>query len=637
METEDENWLDKLDYALEEKSRANLGEVIDELAEEGILYIDDINDKNNLYHLFKSSKQTGLCDRLKKYLNFDIDAFSDENKNEKLCFIKYIFLIEQDFPLIKIFSNPTLAEINVHNQLKQRNYDENLYNIALKIRSKISDNYADTIDRGFYEIAEDWMGLCSEIFNMISDAYFQENQRKGSIRRAKRNELLNNVSKNNKNLDIIQTVLTNIKNNTKCSQKENHTSLKDEVKKLVSDLYAEEETANQSTVQTQSGSDKIYNIVQYLYDSFSAFKNKIETDKIINIKYRNGIFETFYNLFNKYYVMRLFSDAKMGIDFNHIKESADVQKFFFNYADRAVKYETLEKMQKILSGRSRKGSFEELFTIEKTICIIREGVTVDINDADIRFALKHLRTVMDWWMPDKHDKTYVNIIAAVTVMQELAWIYHTKEKFTCQYNKHDDEKTFSAIIAKPESADRLAKIVIVNRLNYRFVANIGGVYAIENIQKIKCLISELVEIIMLYNNFKDAQVASYFIHTHLTDVIKMISEPPNTKEKFESLIYSYLLKNTSKIKTEDSMYLKRILHEDEAVLQKLAKSIAKDIDAYSVDWLQFVSERNVTDRISVRFFGDTKKGYIKILQLYIICKEYERKKLKELCLENCIL
>ena len=150
---EDKNWLDKLDYALEEKSRKNLGEVIDELAEEGVLYLpytDDITDKNNLYHLFKSSKQTGLYDRLKKYLKFDIDAFNDENKNEKLCFIKYIYLIENDFPLIKILSNPTLADINIHNQLKQRNYDENLRNIALKIRSKLLDKRADEIDKCFY-------------------------------------------------------------------------------------------------------------------------------------------------------------------------------------------------------------------------------------------------------------------------------------------------------------------------------------------------------------------------------------------------------------------------------------------------------------------------------------------------------
>ena len=73
------------------------------------------------------------------------------------------------------------------------------------------------------------------------------------------------------------------------------------------------------------------------------------------------------------------------------------------------------------------------------------------------------------------------------------------------------------------------------------------------------------------------------------------------------------------------------------MLQKLAKSIAKEIDTYSVDNFQFISEKNVTNRISIRFFGDTKKRYIKILQLYIIFQEYERRKLKELCLENCIL
>lgn len=783
---EDKSWLDRLDYALEEKSRKHLSEVIDELAEEGVLYLpytSNIADKNNLYHLFKSFRQTGLCDRLKKYLKFDIDAFNDKNKSEKLCFIKYIYLIENDFPLIKILSNPTLADINIHNQLKQRNYDENLHNIALKIRSRLSDKRADEIDKCFYEIAEDWTWLSSEIFNMISDAYFQENQRKGSIRRAKNSEFLNNISKNNQNVDIVAVVESIIKNEIKSSKKANYTSIRDEVKKFVSNQYADEEPVeydsfagtlksyseyietvistfkdfyhevfedidvveihhvmaelddvivqfrettnsflnnkqleqydyyisanpgileymqkldelvekikseytryiaelekfnfqdinmlysiqrnavnnifiiirtfismtdtekinkaiNQSAAHSQSNSDKIYNIVQYLCDSFSAFKNKIETDKITNIGYRNGVFESFYNLFNKYYVKMLFSDTKLRIDLNSLKESSDIQIFFSKYADSAVKYDTLNQMQKILSGRSRKGSFEELFFIEKMICLIREGVAVEINDADIRFALKHLRNVMDWWLPDKHDKTYVNIIAAVTVMQELAQIYHTKEKFTYQYNKHDDKKTFSAMIAKPVSADRLAKIVLVNRLHYRFVVNIGGAYAVQNIQKIKSLISELVEVIMLYNNFEDAQMASYFIHTHITDVIKTISEPPNTKEQFESLISSYLSKNISEIKIEDSIYLTRLLHENEVVLQKLAKSIAKDIDTYSVDDLQFISEKNVTDRIGIRLFCDTKKGYIKILQLYIICKNYEQKKLKELCLENCIL
>lgn len=268
---EDKSWLDRLDYALEEKSREHLSEVIDELAEEGVLYLpctSDIADKNNLYHLFKSSKQTGLYDRLKKYLKFDIDAFNDKNKSEKLCFIKYIYLIENDFPLIKILSNPTLADINIHNQLKQRNYEENLHNIALKIRSKLSDKRADEIDKCFYEIVEDWTWLSSEIFNMISDAYFQENQRKGSIRRAKNREFLNNISKNNQNVDIVAVVESIIKNEIKSSKKANYTSIRDEVKKFVSNQYADEEP-----VEYDSFAGTLKNYSEYIETVIATFKD----------------------------------------------------------------------------------------------------------------------------------------------------------------------------------------------------------------------------------------------------------------------------------------------------------------------------------------------------------------------------
>lgn len=126
----------------------------------------------------------------------------------------------------------------------------------------------------------------------------------------------------------------------------------------------------------------------------------------------------------------------------------------------------------------------------------------------MRFALKHLKTVAEWWMPDKLDDNYINVIAAITVMQELAYLYNTKLKYTYQYNKHDDPKPFSAIISKPDKADEMFKSVMTERLNERFMANIGGdVWS--KLHTIRESICSIIDVLISYANVDDAQMASY--------------------------------------------------------------------------------------------------------------------------------
>ena len=101
------NWYDDIDYALEETIRTKLSQVIDELKEEFYL---NIYTKNDVYHYFKNSKKTGIIDRAEKYLGLRFDelqAINEKEKSDALSLAKYLYLVEMNYPLLKVMSNPS--------------------------------------------------------------------------------------------------------------------------------------------------------------------------------------------------------------------------------------------------------------------------------------------------------------------------------------------------------------------------------------------------------------------------------------------------------------------------------------------------------------------------------------------------
>ena len=261
--------------------------------------------------------------------------------------------------------------------------------------------------------------------------------------------------------------------------------------------------------------------------------------------------------------------------------------------------------------------------------MIQEGVPVELKDADMRFALKHLKTVAEWWMPDKLDDNYINVIAAITVMQELAYLYNTKLKYTYQYNKHDDPKPFSAIISKPDKADEMFKSVMTERLNERFMANIGGdVWS--KLHTIRESICSIIDVLISYANVDDAQMASYALYGYAENVLKSVSVPQSTAELFIEAINANITCGVSVEAIEENCYLTRLLHEKEYDLLSAAAKIAKEWDKYALQGQMFIAIVNVGYSVSVKILADTSKGKIQILKLWNKMKPYELNKLSKL-------
>ncbi|MBO5163944.1 MAG: hypothetical protein J6B75_05790 [Ruminococcus sp.] len=816
-----ENRLDKITYALDNRFRSKLSEVIDELVHEGVIQIYngseendiDVNEKNAIYHTFKNPKKTGLLDRVEKYTGIRMDDFKKHGLREKsdmLCLIKYLYLVEYDFPLLKILSKPGLSDISIHSKKGDYNYKEELEKIAEGIRAKTPNEYADNCDKCYNEIAKDWMEIRSELLNLIVDAYFRENQKIGKIRQADREDFfrqlssetgenMNSESVGKKALDIIKTTIPDNKNQSSINEEAEklvtasselseegteteydsfvetmrtyveyadeavtdltsvyHNSFElnadSEIKEVLEyagisqktlrrTMYYDLKSAMQSLTALTSSfnideltdeedykisidpyvmkygenldsfaenirkvyerlvtqirqiddkdpiEEKIYseinslyhtllesanaiifaindliektdeeriksiiqeareetnveaildNIVDYLHQSISEFLNKIDRETISTLEYQDGVFGTFYGLINQYSVRCVFSNTDtVYANDTACRVSAIVQKFFSEYADRAVKFNTLDKMTKVLAGRAKKAEFEEAYAFSKIQSLVQSGVHNEITDADMRFAIKHLKTAIDWWLPDMRNEEYVNVIAAVTAMQELAYLYNTKLKYEYQYNGHDDKKTFSAIIAKPETADEMVKAILSSRLHYRFLVNIGGADCVEKLKDIRNMINDIVEALMLYHNFMDAQIASYFMYRHIRNIIMSISEPNVTEAQFLEMINSST-NNMKIVKIERSTLLTRLLHEGKATLQKLAGKIADQFNYYSERSESFVSVLKLNAEMGVTVFGDTENGLIRILQLSVINKEFEEKKLENLGLAKCL-
>lgn len=600
------DWLENVDHALEDIQRSKMSEVIAELRDE---YYLNVFMENDAYHLFKNIKKNGLFDRVEKYLGLRLDEFEKKENQEKsdfLSFAKFLYIVEYNFPLLKILSKPSMADIAVYGEKGERVDEDTILYLSQKLKARTTPGYADRCDACYYELLNDWLYIRSELTNCIIDAFFSLQQQDDI-----HYEIPQEIAY------VAAELLAKTKAKKTKEQKEGAIKLSESIK---SDRIKTDPHSSQK--------DNLSIIIEYIESEFDYIVQNIDEEYISDLPYNHGIFDTFYTCFDRYYVSSFFNDdpneASVGI-----KTSLDVENFFSLYADSAILFSHLEVVEKLLSGRTSKAELEQFYFLEKMKDMIQEGVPVELKDADIRFALKHLKTVARWWLPDKLDDNYINVVAAITVMQELAYLYNTKLKYTYQYNKHDDPKPFSAIISKPKNADEMFKSVMSERLNERFMANIGG-NVWSKLYAIRKSVCKIIDVLMSYVNVDDAQMASYALYGYVENILKSVSETTFTIEDFIRSINDNIICGVMVESLEESGYLTRLLHEKEHDLLNAAVKIANEWDKYALQGQMFIAIVNVSASVSMKILADTAKGKIKILELWNRMKPYELNKLSQL-------
>lgn len=278
-----ENWYDEIDYALEEKSRTKLRELIDELKKE---YYLNIEDKNDAYHSFKNSQKTGIIDRAEKYLGLRLEDFQDKNKKEKsdfLCLVKYLYLVESYIPLLKILSKPSMDAIEVESVKSDGTDIETVEIIFDKIKKRTTSGYADRCKECYKKIFFDWLDIRELILKFIADGYIlilsQHHIEKTPDEYKDIARFLEEKWKPYKTEDKIETIKNIVALGQLNNNKDDNTNLK----------------------------GSISNITNVIVTSLADVINTADKDYIKRMPYTYGVFDTFYACYWRYYTSRFFN------------------------------------------------------------------------------------------------------------------------------------------------------------------------------------------------------------------------------------------------------------------------------------------------------------------------------------------
>ncbi|GEM_PF-5177599 len=610
------DWLEDAEHALEEVHRSKLSEVITELRNE--YYLNVLMD-NDAYHLFRNTRKNGLLDKVEKILSLRLDEFEIKNEQEKsdlLSLAKFLYIVETNCPLLKVLSKPSMADVIIYGEKSDVLDEDTLLCLMEKIKTRTTPGYADRCNNCYYEILNDWWYINSELTSLIVKAYFQ-------IYDQEKNDAPQAYTK------LTQAVKERIKDK-KIKDGNEFESIIIEALKTLSREEVEQfrSFALSSSADRFHTKDKISEVIEYIESNLDYIVQSIDKEYIKKLPYYYGVFDTFYACFNRYYVVRAFSDipneANVGI-----RTSPYSERSFSQRVEKTMPFSDLKIVEKLLSGRIPKEDYRLVYVQKENMDLIYDGVPIELRDSDIRFALKHLKTVANWWLPDMLDDEKINISVAITVIQELAYLYKTKLKYTYQYNKHDDSKPFSAIISKPEKADDMFKSVMIERLNERFLANMGSDEwkRLHNMSKKVC---EIVNILMSYTNVDDAQMASYVLNMHFKSIIKSCCKAQFNVDWLIEAINDRITCGVLVEKITDNNFLNRIFHEKQEDLLNTASKIARNWNEHIETGDAFVSTINVNDSICIEIFAIPKKGTIKINKLWYTMETYELNKLSQL-------
>lgn len=376
--------------------------------------------------------------------------------------------------------------------------------------------------------------------------------------------------------------------------------------------------------------------MKYISEHFNLMLDGI--DKIENayeIERTDPILLAFYQLLCKYpykcYIVDMRDKLKNQVDTSLDSEllKMAMKKFgtgyvSFDILNRLEKY--VEDIPNVLLGKL--GDTGEAVLSELLLILIYSGLSgIKMEPKDIRFAVKHMRTVLEWanikGATDQgiiYNDQEIIIYIAVPIIQELIYVSNTKASYLNDYLNYKHRTTFTSILKNPEKADEIGKNLLLHSVEYRISVCIAQKNAHKILQYAEDSVYQIIEYILSFKNINDMIFMHDFLyHYVMLYILPGVTESPVSVNDLKKMLHKQC-RNFEVNTVEVEAKARPILYCDQDVIEHIVQKMAKNADASHE-----MEGRDVLNRIIVN--GKIKgleSIYEQEIALIFIIKKAER-------------
>jgi hypothetical protein len=461
-----------------------------------LAYILKIDAQN----LFDRNDNSGIFNKLKSELHFDIKEYAKKSEEEKFNTLKLLYFMiikSKDFkkynkkePLpqffINLISNPSLD----HTDMPNAEYKKPLKKIISELHTVVAN--ADERDKIIDTIHQQWLDL----FSIISDYAIRDWAFDGNVR-------------------------------------------------LPLSDYCRRTLKNIESPDTQ------YNDVHYKLKSINSVLdsiiNSLDIQKICKLNRTNEtVIDTFYNIIRSHFkIADIKSRHQTCSKYDDINTRHTTVPPMFKLLDKKVEWDYLYS---ILTQKAPDLDNKEIYAIwnlildpeEKTICAA-DVIKFREHNPAYNFAIKHTQRVAESWIKEHLKIKYITIFQWLSVFIELMYIHKTKPECEVTSRQHNHStKTLTSFIKKMEVIPPDPLNDLIKRLDERCHTFIDTQETLPIQREVYSKLLTLEEIVFSYHNIEDIITAHNFLYIQVFPYFTALS--PDAADTINNAI-NYVIAN----------------------------------------------------------------------------------------------
>ena len=424
--------------------------------------IDSSYSFNDIMFKLKSPQGSGLIDKLKKHLNFDIEKMEKVSTTEKfdtLKLLKELFSIEKDGLPKYVNDYELTANIRIH-----------IIDILKKPRlSNIKSYYGNGTQYG--EILEK---LFDNIKSNVPDAY----------------ERISKIEKIDSHWQYL-------------------------AQKQFDYVFSDMALANMdNSLKELQRINKTLESIFYKLDKLDINEINLHTST-------EGVMKTFFNILlahNQlcYEIDRIKANEYVNLD---LCPNAEYTKLFKKFENELLEVQAVSELNKAIGCKNKSDNLNKIFNL---ISYCEEIPMEDYKH--YRYAFNHFRTVLNWLMKEKDGADFsdkVPLAILVSIIQEIVYVKKNHNNFVIRndfygYNANGTS-LLSSLKKNEDDVDSLLIHIWIRRVETRFSINYGAHDLIIEKNKAELLMFKIKEILYGYNNLNDLEQANAYV-LHIIDI-----------------------------------------------------------------------------------------------------------------------